>query len=168
MTTGINYLPIPELTSDDLRRLWVKVNQTGGPDACWPWKVGCTSQGYASFNHLGHSYVAHRLIFALVNGPIESGLQIDHQCHNEDAACTDGVMCPHRRCCNPKHLRAATAQVNTLNGRSLQAKNAAKTHCDRNHPLSGPNLYTPPKADGRRYCRACRALAAANRYRKEK
>ena len=39
----------------------------------------------------------------------------------------------------------------------MGAANAAKTHCKRNHPLSGPNLYVSPR--GTRACKRCRAAA---------
>lgn len=154
MTNGIPFVEIPQLTEAERVRFWDRVDKAGGSDACWPWTGGTTNQGYGWIKIQTRRMVAHRLAFVLVSGGIAAGKQVDHLCHNGDLACPGGVTCKHRRCCNPAHLEAVTARTNTLRGRSLQAQNAAKTHCPQGHPLSGDNLRVRP-SDGRRRCATC-------------
>ena len=80
---------------------------------------------------------------------IADGLQIDHLCR---------VRC----CVNPAHLEPVTPRENTLRGVGVTAKNAAKTHCSKGHPLSDENLLV--LASGRRVCRAC-ARSNGKRYK---
>lgn len=48
-------------------------------------------------------------------------------------------------------------------GRPSRGVNGAKTHCIRDHPLSGDNLYVGP--DGKRQCRTCKRDKGKERYR---
>lgn len=69
-------------------RFWAYVDQSGGPDACWPWHgsyywnelKGCLGNyGVAYFDHTTTG--AHRLAWMLVNGfYIPYGLVVDHMC----------------------------------------------------------------------------------------
>ena len=50
--------------------------------------------------------LAHALFWEAENGPRKPGTELDHECHNEairNGTCKAGV-CPHRLCCNPRHL----------------------------------------------------------------
>lgn len=107
-------------------------------DGCWPWIGRINNSGYSEVWYEGASCKAHRVIYALLIGPIPSGLQLDHLCRN-------------RRCVNPEHLEPVTSRVNTLRGVSIPAQNARKTHCVRGHLLVADNLYTTQS----RACRAC-------------
>jgi hypothetical protein len=79
-------------------RFWAKVDRGGGPDACWPWtgqrrRNGRGQAPYGQFTpHRGEPPVlAHRLSWALTNGPIPDALWVLHRC--------DTALCV-----NPAHL----------------------------------------------------------------
>lgn len=97
-------------TAED--RFWAKVDKSGGDDACWPWLGACKETGYGIaegdndiFNH------AHIVAYMFTFGEIPDGLQIDHTCH-DSLVCNLGWDCPHRKCQNPKHLKAVTHAEN--------------------------------------------------------
>jgi len=78
-------------------RFWSKVDATGGPDACWPWKPAkaASKRIYGSFmaSKVGGKakYVdAHRFAWELANGPVPKGLNVCHSCDNPI-------------CCNTRH-----------------------------------------------------------------
>lgn len=79
----------PEFTQNDADRFWSKVDQGGGPAACWPWTAGRKTSGYGSFQHDGKSLSASRVAFFLTHGywPLLA-------CHH----------CDNPPCCNPGHL----------------------------------------------------------------
>lgn len=88
------------LTPQAVTRFWSKVDQSGGPDACWPWT------GFRAYNGYGRFLVcvarrkmartpAHRVSYRLSIGPIADGLRVCHHCDNPP-------------CCNPSHLWVGT------------------------------------------------------------
>lgn len=83
---GRNGVAVPEVNE----RFWSKVDRSGGPDACWLWTAGCSSEGYGSFRVLGRVVGAHLFAYTLLCGPVADGLVVRHKCDN-------------RRCCNPAH-----------------------------------------------------------------
>lgn len=88
--------PVRKLTRAE--RFWAKVDQSGGPDVCWPW-LGRSrdAAGYGRFSGKN----AHRLAWELANErPIPEGQTIDHTCRNND-------------CCNPKHLEPVSVEENS-------------------------------------------------------
>jgi hypothetical protein len=100
---------------------WSKVDQSGGPAACWPWTLSRTGTGYGQVNmgkSHGPSLRAHRVAFQLANGEIPAG--------GKDGK--HGVVvlhtCDNRLCCNPKHLRTGTQADNV---RDAFAKGRVKT-----------------------------------------
>lgn len=128
--------------------------------------------GYGRFNKrmMGrrHHY-AHRLAYADRFGPAPTGLDVDHNCHNE-SDCAGGMACLHRACCNPRHLRAVTRSVNLKAGRVGENQTRPpRTHCKYEHELTPENTYVWPK-DGRRMCREClrRNQRATQRRKRER
>ncbi len=109
------------------------------PDGCWLWTGKISNAGYGTMNALGGYVLAHRLSYELFVGPIPDGLVVDHKCDN-------------RPCVNFEHLKPVTYQENILRGKGVAAQNARKTHCPKNHPLSGGNLRV---CGGKRQCRTC-------------
>lgn len=98
-----------------LTRLWRKVHRSS-PAECWPWSATVSTNGYGQIRVAGRNLRPHRVLYEILNGPIEPGLDIDHLCHNADASCPGGWSCFHRRCCNPAHLEPVTRSENMLRG----------------------------------------------------
>jgi len=71
-------------------------------DGCWEWTAHRMETGYASFYADGKYQLVHRFSYEMHIGPIPSGMQVDHICHNTS-------------CVNPDHLRAVTPKQNCEN-----------------------------------------------------
>jgi hypothetical protein len=140
-------------------RIWLHIDQSGGPDACWPWTARRTADGYGRYNvrSLGtqRTWVAHRLVYEMVVGAIPDGLQVDHRCHVA-SECIGGPSCPHRRCCNPTHLEPTTLGDNVRRGNAGRSRPA---HCRYGHPFDAANTHVRPS--GYRTCRTCHARRRA-------
>ena len=127
----------------------VSVQDTGfaaGP--CWVWEGFKNDEGYGRIKYRKKMYLTHRLSYILCSGPIQEGLQIDHLCRNTG-------------CCNPEHLEAVSALVNTSRSRAKEVNALLRknmTHCKHGHPYTEENTYIPPKGGGRS-CKICRAAA---------
>jgi len=113
------------------------IDQASG---CWNWTKHLDKDGYGILKVNGRDTKAHRFSYEHYVGPISEGLVIDHLCRN-------------RKCVNPNHLEPVTPRTNVLRGKTITAKNKAKTHCIRGHEFSGANLSF--RAGGRRKCLAC-------------
>lgn len=134
----------------------------GQPDECWPWLRGRISSGYGIAPFKGKQTGAHRVAYILTNGPIPADKQIDHTCHTEK--CTAGDDCPHRRCCNPAHLKLVTKAENLAAGRMYRppTRGTPVTHCPHGHEYTPEN--TRIAKHGGRNCRTCQNQRNAARY----
>lgn len=56
-------------------------------------------------------------------GPIPDGLDLDHECHNQDPVCAGGNTCRHRACYNFKHIILDTRANNLARGQTFATKN---------------------------------------------
>jgi hypothetical protein len=136
---------------DAEKRFWSKVDIRGA-DECWPWQKGLYPAGYGMFRTAeGQVTVAHRVAYTDAVGPIPPGLFLDHMCH--DPSCTLGDLCPHRRCCNPAHLRPSTPAENSDPSRAVRDRGLRATHCPRGHEYTPENTRTDKR--GGRHCREC-------------
>jgi hypothetical protein len=146
-------MPVPLDVSDCAARFWAKVDTSGGPSACWPWAACVHKFGHGQFRLHGRVVKAHRVAYTLARGPIPTGLDIDHTCHNIDPTCAGGASCRHRRCCNPAHLEPVPNEVNVARGKSPSALHSRREACG---VCGGRYEY---RVDGRRWCRPCRNVS---------
>ncbi len=138
----IGTLAQPIATAPDADRFWVKVDRSGGPDACWPWLAKTEREGYGRVWWKGRSELSHRVSYELTLGAIPDGAHLDH-------------LCRTRYCVNPQHLDPVTMAENIARGQSPSATNARRTHCVNGHEFTAENTYHPPKQPRSRYCIAC-------------
>lgn len=108
----IRYCPIP---TEQL--FWLKVNKSGGQDACWPWLGGKRHAGYGHFRPNGYSENAHRYSFQLAYGAIPKGMHVLHSCDVP-------------ACVNPAHLKLGTHMDNMIDKRNKGRVQAKLTHDD--------------------------------------
>jgi hypothetical protein len=84
-----------------------KIDRAGD---CWEWTGSKNLNGYGNVNVWVDSRKttarAHRIAYALANGEIPEGLEVDHVCHN-------------RGCVNSDHLRLVTRKQNSENPSDL-------------------------------------------------
>lgn len=126
-------------------RIWDRICVT--ESGCWKWTGHTERGGYGKVYAGGRTWTLHCLTYTVFVGQIPDGLQMDHF-RFPDAGCIG------RTCCRPDHVRPTTPRENILRSDGVAARNLAKTHCAKDHPLSGSNLYLHP--DGGRVCKTCR------------
>ena len=109
---------------NSLRSIWAKI-EIRGENECWLWE-GTVSRPtkskknplpYGMVQFAGVVRIAHRLIWASINGRIPDGLVIRHTCDNP-------------RCCNPAHLLSGTYADNA---RDMISRHRADRNGERNN-----------------------------------
>lgn len=150
------------LYGDVEARFWSKVDR-GTPAECWPWQGTMEHTGYGQFFANGPKRLvkAHRYAYELLVGPIPSGMDLDHTCHDY-RTCSLRDECPHRRCVNPAHLEPVVRRANVERSGSQVGENIRKTHCVNGHLLEGANLVI--RSDGARRCRTCKNKSGRRSY----
>ena len=97
---------------------WQRVDQSGGPNACWPWSGMRYPAGYGRFK-LGKRYIiAHRTAYFLTYD-IDPGESV--VCHH----------CDNPPCCNPRHLFLGDHSANMLD-----RQQKGQYLSGENHPLA--------------------------------
>jgi hypothetical protein len=139
-------MKIKKTNDEYMREVLAKVKQDA--NGCWIWKgrVGPWGYGYFSF---AKETSAHRIMYALIHGPIPKGMRV---CHT----------CDVRLCCNPGHLWLGTQQENIRDcSQKKRHTNGAKAVCKHGHEFTPENTLMADAGKGRwrRQCKLC------NRYR---
>lgn len=134
-----------------LGRIASRISVTDG--GCWECAYALDSSGYPQVSYLSRMELTHRVMFVAAKGVIPTALQIDHLCRN-------------RKCCNPDHLEAVSPRENGLRGDTIQARNAAVTHCPHGHAYGPDNAFPSDLKRGKfRRCRACHLAREKPRQR---
>lgn len=102
---------------------WDKVDDSAGPEACWPWRAALAVNGYGVYGVLrkvdgkwrNRQHKAHRLAWSLVNGLIPDGDMIRHSCDNPP-------------CCNPAHLLIGSGNDNVADKVSRYRQSRGEKH----------------------------------------
>lgn len=122
---------------------------------CWKFTGSKNEKGYGTVRiggRKGKTQSLHRWTWQTMNGQMPKDLMADHLCRNRD-------------CCNPFHIEAVTAKVNSLRGFGQGALNASKTHCPHGHAYTTENTRI---TYGRRRCRICLRIAKKTYRQKQK
>lgn len=103
---------------------WARVDQSGGANACWPWRGAINASGYGSVSIRSKIRTASRIAYELANGPIPKGLGyhgnvVRHSCDN-------------RPCCNPQHLILGT-QADNNRDRDERGRIKSRRKGEANH-----------------------------------
>ena len=117
-----------------------------GKEGCWEWygsrRGGRHGKWYSGVTVSGKQWYAHRLTYAIYNGDLVDGLQIDHLCRNT-------------RCVNPSHLEQVEGIENWKRGESVTRMKQLQTHCRNGHEFTPENTYIH-RRKGRKNARDCR------------
>ena len=77
---------------------------------CWIWAQRVGRDGYGRTWSKGRETYAHILMWEGSNGPVPSGMELDHCCPHG----------PNRSCVNPAHLEPVLHRVNVRRGKSTK------------------------------------------------
>jgi hypothetical protein len=124
---------------------------------CWAWTGSIAADGYGRImwppvaGPARRKWIAHRLVYELLIGPIPDRLVLDH-------------LCRVRHCVNPVHMEPVTLQENSRRAYSGGRPNT-NGKCRRGlHPWIPANIFIDLKSGNRR-CHQC-ALAQARQQTK--
>lgn len=92
------------LAPEQIALFWSHVDQSAGPNGCWPWTKSRLKAGYGRFwrrKATGEQTMAlaHVTAYEIRYKPVPTKLSVRHMCHNPV-------------CCNPTHLTLGTHEDN--------------------------------------------------------
>lgn len=91
---------------------WDKVDQSGGPDACWPWLGYQKSSGHGMTSLNSLPIHASRKAWILTHGPIRKERRGNQErCVNH---LSTKVCALQALCCNPAHMYLGTRSENMI------------------------------------------------------
>ncbi len=149
---------------------WERVDQTGGPDACWPWTGYIHPNGYGWVTWQSRREGTHRVAWALAaddeipRGKAKDALYVIHSCDNPP-------------CCNPKHLRRGT-QADNMHDRDSRGRHVGKLGWRKpiclkcGNPRTPENIYEyevktgPQRGKIQRLCRVCLQKQRREKHRR--
>lgn len=123
-------MPAHKYTPEEfVAAFWSRVDKSPGlgPEGeCWPWTGTRNQNGYGVVTVDGTRQRAHRVAWAITNGPIPEGL---HACHH----------CDNPPCCNPAHLFLGTPGDNMADMNAKGRHAPGTTTGDRNGMRARPD-----------------------------
>lgn len=113
-------------------------------DGHWIWQGWSNPEGYPYTYFAGRDQPAYRVVWKILVGPIEPGMELDH-------------LCVTPMCCNPDHLEPVTHAENQRRIRERY------TSCVHGHDWTDPrNVRT--RKNGARLCAECDRISCRARY----
>lgn len=111
---------------------------------CWIWTAYKDRRGYGRYglSKARRSQLAYRVAWEAINGPVPSGLELDHLCRTPS-------------CVRPDHMEPVTHQENCrrgATGETTRARMLARTHCARGHEWTPENTRQTAR---QRKCKTC-------------
>ncbi len=114
-----------------IHRFWQKVDQSGGPKACWPWLGYRKPSGHGLTSLNSVPIHASRKAWILTHGPIRQTRRGEQMCVNH--------RCDNELCCNPAHMYLGTRSDNMID-RWSQSPGKTRTRLGRPHMLTDEQL----------------------------
>lgn len=106
-------------------------NVVATASGCWEWQGNREVNGYGRTRYMGRMWLAHRMAWTVLRGPIRKGHLVCHKCDNPP-------------CCNLDHLFTGTHKANTrdaiVKGRQTFDGLRAVGHFRRKHKLSDADV----------------------------